>query len=271
MYAIDFEYDGRCLSDYGFMVCDFDVATGVNTIDAGSQITFNTVSMYNGKRNNLTGTQYDSCIECSFDICKNPDLYSSEEMEFSDYEYREIVRWLNRKEFLKFCFVDDDHQKDVCYYDANFNIEEIKIGEKLYGARLTMKTNRPFGYGEDQSQIFEIVDCSQTYNLTDISDEIGYTYPDMVITCSTDGDLTVANITENISMVIANCTAGEVITIYGNEQIIETSSSAHAIYDDFNFEFFRIANTLENRKNEFSVSIPCKLEIRYSPVVKGTF
>lgn len=271
MYATDFEYDGQCLSDYGCIVCTFDDINGVNIVDVGSKITFNTTSMHAGKKYGLTSTQYDTCIQAPFDICKNPDVYDSDNMEFTDYEYREIARWLNRKEFLKFRIIDDDHEIDTCYYDASFNLEEIKIGEKLYGIRLTMDTNRPFGYGEEQSEIWEITDTSLTYKLTDVSDEIGYIYPDMTITCNGDGDLSIKNVTEDVCMVIKNCSAGEVIDIYGDEMIIETSSSAHAIYNDFNFEFFRIANTLANRINEITVSLPCKLEIRYSPIVKGTF
>lgn len=271
MYTVDFKYDGKCLSEYGYIICDFDASNGVDNVDVGSKITFNTVSTSTGNLYRLICTKYDSCIQATFDICKNPDVYDYSDMEFSDAEYRELMRWLNRKEFLEFCFIDNDHERDSCYYDASFNLEEIKINEKLYGVRLTMETNRPFGYGEDKYEILEITDTSQIYKLTDASDEIGYIYPDMTITCNADGDLNIKNITEDVYMVIKNCRVGEVIRIYGDEMIIETSYSSHAIYNDFNFEFFRIANTFGNRINEITVSIPCKLEIRYSPIIKGIF
>lgn len=271
MYAVDFKYDGKYLSDYGYIVCDFDASNSVTTVDIGSKITFNTVSTSTGSLYRLICTKYDSCLQATFDICKNPDVYDYSDMEFSDAEYRELMRWLNRKEFLEFCFIDDDHERDSCYYDASFNLEEIKINERLYGVRLTMETNSPFGHGEKQLVSWQATDASQTYTLTDVSDELGHTYPDIVITCNSNGDLTVKNITEDISTVIKNCSVGEVITILGEEQIIETSSASHDICDDFNFEFFRIANTLESRDNTISVSMPCKLEIRYSPIIKGTF
>ena len=49
MYASDFEYDGHYLSDFGFVVCDFDGASSYDVISAGSKITFNKVSRNRGK------------------------------------------------------------------------------------------------------------------------------------------------------------------------------------------------------------------------------
>lgn len=99
MRAIDFEYDNQYLSDYGFIICDFNFSSGANEVDAGSTITFNKISRHSGKRYGLSSTQYDECITTSFDICKNPDIYDPEDMEISNDEYRDIMRWLNRREF----------------------------------------------------------------------------------------------------------------------------------------------------------------------------
>lgn len=50
MRAIDFEYDNQYLSDYGFIICDFNFSSGANEVDAGSTITFNKISRHSGKR-----------------------------------------------------------------------------------------------------------------------------------------------------------------------------------------------------------------------------
>lgn len=269
MYALDFEYDGQYLSDYGFIICDFNSSSGADIVSAGSIITFNTVSTNKGKKFSLTGTQYDECIQTTFDICKNPDLY--DDLQITNDEYRDLMRWLNRREFLKFQVLDeDDKERETCYYEASFNIDKIKINEILYGMELTMETNKPFGYGQEQSVSWNIVDESRSYLLSDISDEIGYTYPSMKITILKSGDLSIHNEMENCTMVFNNCTAGEVITIDGNAQIVTSSLSSHKIYNDFNFEFFRIGNTINNRNNRISVTLPCKLEISYTPIIKDT-
>lgn len=267
MYAEDFEYAGQLLSDYGFIICDFNSSSGSETVDAGSQITFNTVSMHSGKYWGLASTTYDTCLAATFDICKDP--CSHDDMKISDIEYRSIARWLNRNEFLKFAFIDDENESEACYCDASFNISEIKISGQLYGLELTMVTNRPFGYGDISHEVWTITDTSQVIKFIDNSDELGYAYPDLIITCSTDGDLRLENVTEKSVMLIQNCSAGEVITVHGKEQIIESSLSEHEVYNDFNFEFFRIGNTFDNRMNEITVSLPCKIELLYIPIIKG--
>ena len=50
MYACDFEYDGQYLSDYGFIICNFNGSSDFDVVSAGSKITFNTVSRHRGKK-----------------------------------------------------------------------------------------------------------------------------------------------------------------------------------------------------------------------------
>lgn len=62
MYATDFEYAGQFLSDFGFIVCNFDGDKGWESISAGSEITFNKVSKNQGKVHSLTDTRYNNCM-----------------------------------------------------------------------------------------------------------------------------------------------------------------------------------------------------------------
>lgn len=269
MYALDFEYDGQYLSDYGFIICDFDSSSGAATADAGSKISFNTVSRNYGKQFSLQSATYDECIETTFAICKNPDVY--DDLQITNDEYRDLVRWLNRREFLKFQVLDeDDKDRETCYYEASFNIEKVKISEILYGLNLTMITNKPFGYGQEQSVHWIVNDVERAYLLSDISDEIGYIYPDMEITITKDGDLIIYNELEDSRMSIKNCTVGEVITIKGDAQIITTSVPSHKICNDFNFEFLKIGNTINNRNNRITFSLPCRINFTYNPVIKDS-
>lgn len=270
MYSLDFEYAGHNLSDYGFIVCSFDYSSGSSNVSAGSELTFNTVSRNSGKHYGLTSTTYDSCITAEFDICKNPDIY--DDLIITNDEYRDLMRWLNRREFLPFRVVDDElTDADVCYFDASFNIEKIKVAEKLCGLHLTMETNKPFGYGLPVKNEWSISDTDETVcNLYDLSDEVGEIYPDMKITINDDGDFSIHNSLTDCTMFIANCTSGEVITIHGKSQIIESSLSAHDIANDFNFIFFKIGNTIDNRVNQITVTLACDLSISYTPIIKDT-
>lgn len=266
MNAIDFYYDGQYLSDYGFIICDFDGTSGVDTISAGSTLTFNKVAEYDGKQHVLTSTKYDDCITTTFDICKNPELY--DDLEITNDEVRDMMRWLNRREFLKFQVYDEDLDIDTCYYEASFNIEKIKIREIVYGLRLTMETNRPFAYGQEQNYKLIFTDNTVVKTINDMSDEIGVTFPYMKITCQASGNLSIHNDLFDCTTTIKGCTSGEVITIDNSAQIITTSISAHKVYNDFNYEFFRIGNTFLNRQNNITVTLPCIIEIKYDPIIK---
>lgn len=269
MYALDFEYDGKYLSDFGFIICDFNAPSGANISSAGSVITFDKVARNKGKKWSLTNTTYDECIQTTFDVCKNPDLF--EDMTVSDDEYKALFRWLNRREFLRFQVFNEDGQwRAPCYYMASFNVSKVKINEILYGLELQMETDKPFGYSEPHKVVFDITDTSKKYLISDTSDEVGSICASMKVTCKSSGDLSIKNDFDDVTMVVKNCKEGEVITIDGETMQISSSIAHERLYNDFNYRFLRISNSYYKRNNNITASIPCKIEISYSPIVKDS-
>ena len=269
MFALDFEYDNQYLSSFGFIVCNFDYSTGATEVSAGSNIAFNKVPRMQGKNHSLTSTQYDECITATFDICKNPEIYELDQMEIDDDEYRDLVRWLNRREFLDFCVISDgESEHDICYYHASFNATEIRINEKIYGIRLIMETDKPFGFGKERSVTWATTNPQTAKTVVDASDDIGEIYPTVIIKCNANGDLTLHNDFCNCTTVIKNCKQNEVITLHGDTQIITSSLDSHNICKDFNYEFFRIGNTYADRRNKITASIPCSITIKYQPIIR---
>lgn len=266
----DFEYDGRLLSSFGFILCTFD-SSGISTPDSGAKISFTKVSKKNGAKFFLAGTKYESCIQSQFSICKNPDVYSENDMRISDVEYREIARWLNRHQFHKFRLVNyDDFDGIHCYFMASFNLDKIILNGRTVGIQLTMETNAPFGYGDIVRQTITAAAAGQTFSVHDSSDDEGHTYPNLEITCSADGDLELENLTENVKMVVKNCVSGEVLTVDGDTLGIASSVASHKLEKDFNFIFFRIGNSFASRVNQVKVSIPCTIRLSYEPIIKNT-
>lgn len=165
MYAEDFVYDGVALSDFNFIIASFDQA-GRETRDVGTDITLNLTSSNYGKHHNIAGSSYDACITCTFSICKNPDIYSADEMAVTSDEYRDIARWLNRREFCQMQFISccsDDDQKETPYYNATFNLKQILIDDVVYGIQLIMQTDSPFGYFGATEKKFTIDNGTMTY------------------------------------------------------------------------------------------------------------
>lgn len=267
MFAVDFEYDDRRLSQYGFIICYFDSNTPEN-ISAGSQITFNKVQRDYGKSYSLVSTSYEECVTASFSICKDPCLYGDDPY-ISHTELRDLMRWLNRREFLRFQLLGlDDDTYESCYFYASFNVEKVLSFGRLVGLNLTMETNAPFGFGQEQVAKWSFAEAGESKVIYDMSDEIGYLRPDIKITLGSACDLVISNNMFDEQMTLANCTAGEIITIDGKNQIITSSKPLHDIANDFNYTFLKIGNTIYDRANRITVNAPCTMELRYSPIIK---
>lgn len=265
MKCTDFEFDGRYLSEFGLILCHFG-STGLETID-GAEITFNTVSVQNGKKHEQVSTEYESALESVFQVCKHSCAGGIEEI--TDIEHREIVRWLNRHKFLKLKLLDENNI-DI-YHEATFpSISKIEIDGRLVGLELSVLTNRPFALKESRvitiGNTAENIANNKKHSIFDTSHEEGYIYPYTKITILEDGDLEIYNALEDRITRIGNCVAGEVITM--DYPIIKTTSDTHEIQEDFNWNWFRIANTYENRRNDLTISLPCTIKIEYSPIVK---
>lgn len=262
MKAIDFYYDGLRLSDFGFIICKFD-SDDVETIENGSQITFNAVPTLNGMKHELTSSSYEDCLTTTFQICKNVcDSNQTEEISLDDL--RKIMSWLNRKGFHEFRLLDDEHSG--IYFEASFNVSRIEMNGSVYGFELEIFTNRPFALRDPIMTKFICATENTVKTIFSESDEEGFIYPDMEITIGVDGDFEIKNSFNDNVMKIANCKAGEVITV--KYPIIKSSLANHKIQNDFNWRFFRIESTFNKKKNEITVTLPCTIIMSYSPIVK---
>lgn len=147
----------------------------------------------------------------------------------------------------------------------------------------TDKNSYPQGKVDENNDIIEgahtdgyqYVSIGQVYkaSFNDTSYEEGYIYPQMKITIDDIDDkpvnernLTIHNSIENRETYISNVSTGEVITF--DYPVIQSSDSSHNIQNDFNWTFFRVANTYDNSRNDLVISLPCSIKIKYSPIVK---
>lgn len=262
MKAYDFEYDGINLSDRGFILCNFGGSKGLETVSDGCQITFNTVPALGGNKNHLMNTEYEECLEDVWQICKyscNGDI-----QEITETEHRQITKWLNRKRFLNLKILDESHID--LYYKASFNVSKIEIDGKLFGFELEVCTNAPFAYQDMRIINIKNLEANGKHSINDTSHEEGYIYPKTEIVVNADGNLNIHNAIEDRNTYIANVSAGEIITM--DYPVIQSSDSSHNIQNDFNWNFFRVANTYKNSRNDLTISLPCSIKIEYSPIVK---
>ncbi len=275
MKAIDFIYDERRLSDFGFMICSFD-GGGVETV-SDSEVTFNMVSALSGKRRYITDRVYESFIESTFQICKIPDRWNYN-IEITFEEVRALKRWLERKNFCKVKFIQEPFSEfgyDF-FFEGVFNVKQIEIGGVILGLELTLITNRPLAlhdpinikleWSKNELSEYERSKKSITRTIEDLSDETGFCYPKMKVTCLENGSFQIASDVNGDITVVKNCIKNEVLTF--EYPIVTSSIKTHDLANDFNFVFLKLQNSYGERENNFTIDSPCVIEIEYCPVVK---
>lgn len=265
MLAIDFQYAGEYLKDWGFLILDPERNSGFTTIDSDSQLSFNTVNMLNGKLFALTKSEYEDRIEIKFCICKS-FCQKKVPVPITLDESRELKRWLNQPTYKKFKLIQPDWA-DI-YMEGSFNVNNIEFNGKVYFLELTFISNRPFALHEPVTYKTTLSSSNLIYKFFDSSDEIGHIYPELKIKCLKSGELRIENSNENRVTLIKNCTVGEIIT-FTPELLISTTNPTHKIQNDFNYVFLRVSNSYRNRLNKLTFSIPVEMELSYSPYVKA--
>ena len=261
MNAYNFEYDGIQLRDLSYMICSFD-SEGLQTIGNGSQITFHTVPAACGLKQEQVGSEYTECLEAVFQICKNPCEF--DDVTISPEELRFFMKWLNRREYHKFKLLEEGYY-DI-YFEASFQISKIEYCGNICGLELTMQTNRPHALQDPRTITIETTAANEKKTMIDTSDEEGYLYPHMEIRILNSGTLNISNSLDNRILSIAGCTTGEIITL--DYPMIQSSLASHNIQKDFNWNFLRIANTFQTNRNDLTISLPCSIQLTYSPIAK---
>lgn len=262
--ATNFIYDNEKLSDYGMILCTFNNSS-METTSIGNNLTFQTVSPGISDRNYFTSASYEEPLSTTFQICK--DNRRGEAPALSPEELTSLLRWLSRRDnYHKF----ELYQKGMegTYFMGSFqNIRQIRVGDKICGLELTFVTDSPYGY-EDIILDFTTA-ASADYSIYNMSNETGHLYPKVFsCKCLADGHLQIHNSIEDRITEIKNCVKDEIITLDGNHKIIESSSPAHKLYNDFNYNYFRLGNTYDNNLNRITTSLPCEIHMEYESVRK---
>ena len=174
-----------------------------------------------------------------------------------------MLRWLCRKDgFHKFQIYQNGYTET--YFMGSFNQpNQIKVGEMIAGLELTLVTDSPYGYEDIE---FDFTTTSSVgYNIFNLSTETGHLYPtEFICKPLESGNLEIHNSIEDRITIVNNCVKDEILSLDGNHKIIQTSVPTHKIYNDFNYNYFRLANTYGENLNTITTSLPCEIHIKYA-------
>lgn len=269
MYIVDFIYDDVKLSNIGCVVGS--AVTGIeDSKEMGSRITLETTVNHGSYISEIINANYEDVYTYTFDIIKNPCV---SDKFFSDTEITWFMRWLNRKEYNKFIPIYDD---DKSFYKTFFmgtftEVKAISICGNVVGFTLTFTSNSPFGYLDYPKNKFEVDSENGEFIIYDESEELGSIYPILfTVKCNGSGNLELHNSMENTNKFteVKNVVNGEILTFDGIHKVITSSAIHNGLYNDFNYVFPRLFNTFKEKKNIFTISIPCEVEIEYKPIRK---
>ena len=256
----DFIFDGQKLSDFGYIVCSDGVID--ETYDV-SILEFVDIKAPLSDTSHKVSSSYSENLSRTIKIMKMNCYGSYEDSFITDNELSEISRWLCRKNYKWFKWVDKKNENDVCY-EVKINVRKIVYGLNIIGLELSIQSNRPYGLTHLHDINYVLDSTNNNLGLVVIhSDEEGYIYPDMTIKCLQSGNLKIVNTTTNDEpMIIKNCSEGEIINIYGNDVFQISSSTGHALYKDFNYKYFRLYSDYDINMNTFISLMDCEVAIK---------
>lgn len=279
---IDFEYDGKRLSDYGCIICHIESDFDEYEDSSSTDLTFTDVKNSRSSIHMVTSSQYESVYSATFDIMKNPCVsgysegYNEDAIDgnynnsfFSMQELEVLYTWLHRRKYCKFKLYSEDADDNVFYY-GSFNIQKIRYGNHIIGLTLKFTANAPYGFGDKIEHKLMMYNPKSTSIIVGTSGEYGMIIPDVSIKCFIAGNITIKNKTTGTSITINNCVKDEIIFISGEYKIITTNNEDHeqTIADDYNYEYLDLIFDEYTMENVYSSTLPCELTIQYNPIRK---
>lgn len=261
MYASNFIFNGRSLSDFGYMICEFDGETNTAT---PANITFTTAKPPGSKRRHFLTSLIEDVIMFEFSIVK----YSCGRMieDIGQYEHSMIERWLCRTDGYKELVIEQENFDHICFF-ANINITPHIVYGRIRGYRLIVTTDSSCAYSEPMETMFDL-SPSSPYRFYASSDDAGYFYPVWEIVPKQNGNLSIkiTEDTEQTNTVLHNVSTGQIIKLDSENGIIEGTPP-----DNFNWMFPRIVQDYEYNFNTITSTLPCSVKMSYRLARKAVF
>lgn len=241
--ARDFTFCNKKLSDFGFVIANFDSSSDDSASCGNIEIVTTRPPM--NTKNIIHGVSYGEPIKLEFQVVKfDFSKCICSENPVTDEEQENLMRWLVKTSYNYINFDDGD-----VYFNVTMNVVPKKVGGVIRGFEITATNDSVYSYSKEYTTTL----LSGENTFIDNSSVVGYTYPELTITASGDGDVIVEN-TSDRKTLVENCVANEVIKIDCEHAIITSSIGSHNLSSDFNFVFFRFYNTEDSRLNAINVS-----------------
>lgn len=268
---LDFEFNNKRLSDYGYTIGSITTGSGIKEVDIGSDITFNTIKNNNSSVHYVTSSVYDNVYAPQIEIFKTPCQKKTDELYITDEDMKLLTKWLNVREYKKIKLINNVNSSMNIVYYGSFNIKQIMLNDNIIGLLLILTTNAPFGFGEMVTLKYDIKSSGEHFFIYGDSDEVGTIFPEIYVKSKANNQtIIITNLTTNTEVRLENCSENEIIYVNNEFKIIKSDKRIDSdMSNNFNYNYFDILIDEDvYSKNEYVVSAPCEITIRYSPIRK---
>lgn len=240
MFATDFIFNGQRASDFDLVICSFD---GEYTTATGGDAEFNVVKSPDSDKFNFYGAQYNTPLEWTFSIIKNPCILKNDSKtdDFSNEEERIINKWLARRDgyhWLNFC---QDENEDDILYKVQIKVRPRQVAGKTIGFDLTVTADSAFGYTPLQKKKATINKTKPLVLHID-NDTDNYILPK--VTIQGQGNFYIAN-NNDVEMSASKNKAPKFTDILSSDKILMDSENKFLngiSFDKFNCRFLRLVD-----------------------------
>lgn len=230
----------------------------------GIQTELTTESNYDGSLFYIVNNKYSEAISFELTLAKN--VKNQNRRTFEQDEIRTIVSWLCNPTSYEELVLEDNHFIELTLSAKFTNPKYVLNGNDVIGITFTCTLERPYALSELKHYKFD--SSVKTFSVNNESDEDQKTfYPqEVIITATSDGDITIRNTKENSNVFtnINNCKAGEVITIDCERRIIKSTNKSTSILSRFNKHWIGF----KYGKNVFEVDGNFNIEINFREIRK---
>lgn len=257
----NFIFDGKQLSDFGYIIAHDNILDEDITV---SNMQYTTIKGARSDTAHKVAAPYEDYYHADIMIIKNPCAF--ENLDLTNNDISEMSKWLCRKEYKWFRWIDDIGQDEI-WYEVQISVDKKVYGDSVIGLVLHINSNKP--YAQSQLYTYEWVGGLDNTTLFVHSDEEGYIYPNMTITVKGGGDVIITNHYEERSTIIRNCANMEKFTIIGGDMMqISSSIAKHELSKDYNYKFLRLCNRYGNAENKLTISPNCNVTLSYRGIRK---
>lgn len=256
----DFIFDGRSLSEFGYILVFENTEDTMDT----SNMEMKTIKGARNDKSLGVGYSYGDNLTATYLIMKNFCEFPEDELNLTDEDVSELTRWLCRKQYKWFRYVDTEDGVDDTWFQGYWTVKKEYAGDQVIGLQITLHTNAPYGY----SRIIKHFENQTSFSININTDEEGYIYPDVTIQLSANGELNLTNTTEDRVTGLKNCVAGETITIRNGDVQQISSTQDHDWIHEFNYKYPRFVAKYGDTQNDFTVNMPADITLEYREIRK---